>query len=278
MILTAIIYVTLIGAACAAVLCIFSKLMAVKVDERVAKMLECLPGSNCGACGYPGCEGYAKALASDTGVKATLCPPGGPALVQQLSEILGVEAEAIARKLAVVRCRGDREAQQQKMDYDGIETCAAAKAVFCGEGACAFGCLGYADCQVICPADAVCMESGLARICSINCSGCGLCVKACPQKLITIEDDSVATVVMCENLEKGAIARKKCSKACIGCRKCERECQAKAIVVKDNLARIDQEACTGCGHCAKTCVTGSVQLSPLAADRPELLKESPQAV
>jgi len=276
MILSAILYVTLIGAACAAVLCVASKLMAVEVDERVAKMLECLPGSNCGACGYPGCEGYAVALVGGTGVKTNLCPPGGPEAVQQLSAILGVEAEALTRKLAVIRCRGDLNTQQRKMDYAGIKTCVAAKAVFSGEGACAFGCLGYADCQVVCPSDAVCMENGLARIHPINCTGCGLCVKACPNKLITIEDGSAATIVLCENLEKGAVVRKKCSKACIACRKCEKECPAKAIVVVDNLAKIDPEACTGCGHCVEICITGCVQFSPLAPERAKQPAEQPK--
>ena len=269
MILNAIIYVTAIGAACAAVLCIFSRLMAVKSDERVVKMLEYLPGSNCGACGYPGCEGYAAALAAGTGVKTNLCPPGGPLLVQQLSEILGVEAESMTRKLAVIRCRGDRDVRQQKMEYNGIETCAAAKALFGGAGACAFGCLGYADCQAACPSDAVRIENGLARIDPFYCTGCGLCVSECPNKLITIEeDDCIAAVVMCENLEKGAVARKKCSNACIACRKCERECPAGAIVVTDNLARIDCEACTGCGHCVAVCVTSCVQPSPFIAGKP----------
>ena len=267
MIFTAILYVTTIGALCAGVICIFSRLMAVQVDERMEKILEHLPGSSCGACGYPGCEGYATALAADTDVKTNLCPPGGPLLVQQLSELLGVEAEARAQKLAFVRCQGDRDTQQQKMEYSGIETCVAAKALSGGAGACAFGCLGYADCQVVCPRDAIWMKNGLAQIHPIHCNGCGLCVKACPNNLITMEDHSVAAIVLCENQEKGGIARKKCAKACIACRKCERECPASAMVVKDNLARIDPERCKGCGHCVEVCITSSVQFSPHAAQK-----------
>ena len=31
------------------------KVFAVETDERVEKVRECLPGNNCGGCGYPGC-------------------------------------------------------------------------------------------------------------------------------------------------------------------------------------------------------------------------------
>ena len=264
MILTAILYVTAIGAVCAGIICIFSKLLAVQVDERVEEIMGYMPGTNCGACGYPGCEGYVADLLADRAVKVNLCPPGGPELVRKLSELLGVEAEVITQKVAVVHCQGDRDTQQKKMEYSGIETCKAAKALFGGAGACAFGCLGYADCQVVCPKDAIRMENGLAQILFETCTGCGLCVKACPNNLITMEDNSVKTIVLCENREKGGIARKKCAKACISCRKCERECPAAAIVVKDNLAKIDPELCTGCGHCVEICITNCVQCSPFA--------------
>ena len=33
------------------------KVFAVETDERVEKVRECLPGNNCGGCGYPGCDG-----------------------------------------------------------------------------------------------------------------------------------------------------------------------------------------------------------------------------
>ena len=66
-ILTAVIPVVIIGIICGAVLVIASKLMAVKEDERFPKIRECLPGANCGACGFAGCDGYAKALCEKEG-------------------------------------------------------------------------------------------------------------------------------------------------------------------------------------------------------------------
>jgi electron transport complex protein RnfB len=38
-----------------------SKVFAVKVDERISKVREMLPGANCGACGFSGCDGLAEA-------------------------------------------------------------------------------------------------------------------------------------------------------------------------------------------------------------------------
>jgi len=251
--------VTAIGAVCAVILCTASKLMYVKVDERVAKIQECLPGMNCGACGFPGCAGYAISLVSDAKVKNNLCTPGGAETLTRLSKILGVEAGDVVAKIAVVQCRGDKDVRQRKMEYKGIQTCVAAKQIFGGEGACTFGCLGYGDCRLICPSGAICLENGLARINPRLCTGCGLCVKTCPNKLIAIEKKSIAVAVLCKNIEKGAVARKKCSNCCLGCGKCARECSAGAIIVKDNLAEIDYEKCTGCGHCADICVSHCIQ-------------------
>ncbi len=34
-----------------------AKVFAVEVDERITQIREVLPGANCGACGYSGCDG-----------------------------------------------------------------------------------------------------------------------------------------------------------------------------------------------------------------------------
>ena len=264
-IFVAVFSVTTIGVICAAVLSIASKLMYVKVDERIARLEECLPGANCGACGYPGCSGYAAALLSGTGVKPNLCSPGGAEASAKISALLGVAAESVEKKTAIVHCRGDCDAQQKKMDYRGIQSCSAAKQLFGGEGACAFGCLGYGDCKIVCPSGAICLENGLARVDPRYCTGCGLCVKACPNSLISLAKDDIAVTVLCRNLEKGAVVRKKCTRGCIACGKCVRGCTSKAITIEDSLARIDYKQCTRCGGCAELCTTGSIQRVALKA-------------
>ncbi|MCL2051160.1 MAG: RnfABCDGE type electron transport complex subunit B [Lachnospiraceae bacterium] len=250
----AVFSVTAIGVACAVLLCISSKVMYVKADERVTALKSSLPGSNCGACGYPGCAGYAEALVKDPAIKTNLCTPGGASVAGELSRIMGVESGTVLKKLAVVRCLGDSEAQQVKMDYAGIKTCYAATEIFGGQGACTYGCLGYGDCKNVCPSDAICIENNLAKV-NANCIGCGICVKVCPNQIITIEENLAVPIVLCQNHEKGGVVRKKCSKGCLACTKCVRECPESAITMEENLAVINPEKCTNCGHCAEICMT-----------------------
>ena len=258
-IITAVISVTIIGMISAVMLSMASKIMAVKVDERLTQIQECLPGANCGSCGYQGCAGYAAALVSDKNVKNNLCTPGGAAVIAQISAILGVEALDMVRLTAVVHCKGDYGSRQRKMEYKGIKSCQAAKPLFGGESACAFGCFGYGDCQAVCPSNAVCIENALAQINTNLCTGCGLCVKACPNNLITVMKAGTGVFVLCKNTEKGVLTRKECSKGCIACSKCVRECPSEAITIENNLAKINYEKCTLCGHCAEICVTGCIQ-------------------
>ena len=49
-----ILAVTVIGLICAVGLAVASSVMAVKEDTRFTELRECLPGANCGACGYTG--------------------------------------------------------------------------------------------------------------------------------------------------------------------------------------------------------------------------------
>ena len=253
-IISAVIYVTAIGGICAIVLSVASRLMYIKVDDRIEKLQACLPGVNCGACGYPGCSGYAIAILSGE-AKINLCTPGGITVLEQISTILGVKSDGFEKKIAVVSCNGDKSSQKKKMEYIGINSCEAAKPLFGGENSCVYGCLGYGDCQKICPAQAICMEKDLARIITNNCTGCGLCVKVCPKSLISIINASAPVLITCINTEKGAVTRKKCTGGCIGCGKCVRECPVTAIVMQDNLAKIDYKKCNGCGHCADICTT-----------------------
>ena len=255
--------VAAIGLFCAIMLVLASKFFAVSEDETVKQIRECLPGANCGACGYAGCDGYAKALAEDKDktLKANLCIPGGDATAKAISEILGVEFEDVVEQVAVIRCHGDCEHTAHRMDYVGIHSCEAAKTMYGGNGKCIFGCIGLGDCVSVCPQDAICIENGMAHIDTRKCIGCGLCARTCPRGIISLMADVERVMVTCNNKDKGAAARQKCSNACIGCKKCEKNCATGAIKVVDNLATIDYSLCTKCEECAKNCPVGCILVS-----------------
>ena len=129
-ILTSALCVTAIGLVCAIVLVIAAKFMSVKENETEKKIRECLPGANCGACGFTGCDGYAKALAENPDTKTNLCIPGADAVSRKISEVLGREFADTVEQVACVVCCGDCENTEKKIDYSGIETCAAVKMLF----------------------------------------------------------------------------------------------------------------------------------------------------
>ena len=253
-----ILAVTAIGLVCGVGLCIASAFMRVQEDERLEKIRACLPGANCGGCGFSGCDGYARALL-EPGTKTNLCVPGGDAAAQAISAMLGVEAEDVVEQVAVVQCSGTCEHTQYKQDYRGLPSCKAAKVYFGGTGTCIHGCLGLGDCAKVCPQGAIGYNKGVAQVDLHKCIGCGLCSRTCPQGIIQIVPDVIRTAVLCSSKDKGARTKAACSAGCIGCKKCERTCEADAIHVTDNVARIDYTRCTGCGKCAEVCTSGVIR-------------------
>ncbi len=256
-ILIPIIIVLAIGLIAGLGLSIASVVMAVPVDERVEKVREQLPGANCGACGYSGCDGYAEAVSK--GECATnLCAPGGQAATEAISAIMGVTATAIDKQIAVVNCNGNCENVQNKMDYKGINSCAAANMLYGGTKECKYGCLGFGDCVKACLYDAVHIIDGKAVIDPEKCVACGACIKACPKGIISLKPYSQCIWVYCSNKDKGAMANKVCKVSCIACGKCAKTCEFDAISVQNNLAVINPENCTNCGKCAESCPKKSI--------------------
>jgi len=254
-ILIALLVVAATGLIAGILLVLASHFFAVKVDEKFTKIRNCLPGANCGACGFAGCDGYAEALA-DGKVKANLCIPGALEVVEKVSAILGIEVEEGELKeesVAVVKCNGTCDAAPRKAVYDGTSSCRAAHMLYGGEIACRFGCLGCGDCAKECPMDAISICNGIAHVDTDVCIGCGVCVKKCPKGIISLIPRNSKQVVVCSNTEKGATARKNCKNACIACKKCETNCPSDAIKVVNNLARIDYDKCTKCGLCIENC-------------------------
>lgn len=239
-------------------LALISHFFAAKEDKKLKAVRACLPGVNCGACGFKGCDDYAAAVAEGR-AKPNLCVPGAETTARELGEVLGIEVETPVDVVAFVHCNGNCEATTKKADYSGISTCKAASMIYAGPDACRFGCIGLGDCAAACPAGAICLKDGIAHVDTEKCLGCGLCKTICPKHLITMVPQETTDIVMCSNTDSGALARKVCKNACIGCKKCEKVCPNGAVVVENNLARVDHEKCVGCGLCAESCPTGCMK-------------------
>lgn len=251
-ILLAVLLVAGIGLLIGLILSVASIVMAVPKDEKAEKLLEALPGANCGACGYSGCSGYANALSKGK-AEVGLCAPGGIACAKELSAILGVESSSMEKKVAAVRCMGSCDNTKNKAQYQGVRSCSAAVRIGGGLTDCAYGCLGLGDCEAVCPYDAIHVCNGVAVVDNDRCKACSMCVKECPRGLITLVPYKNAAVIRCSNKDKGAAAMKVCAVACIGCKKCEKSCEAGAVKVDSFCARIDPGLCTGCGKCVENC-------------------------
>ena len=244
--------IALVGVAVGAALVFMGKKFHVDVDERESAVRECLPGNNCGACGYAGCDAMAAAIAAGE-APANGCPVGGAPAAEKIGAIMGVSVEASERSVAFVRCKGTCEVTHNQGNYVGIRDCRSAVLAGLNVTECGYGCLGFGSCAAVCPQNAIRVIDGVAVVNRNRCVGCGLCVKACPRGLIELVPESKHVAVQCANRDKGPLVRKVCAAGCIGCTLCAKQCESGAITVTSNLAHVDYAQCTQCGKCVEKC-------------------------
>ena len=274
-----------VGAVLGAGLAAASQIFAVEVDPKISEIEEILPGINCGACGYPGCSGYAEAVASDPNVPANLCVPGGEKVAQKIGEITGKSVTAKEKKVAILRCAQDiRRAAPPKYDYSGVLDCAALDVLHKGAFLCPFACAGLGNCARACPVGAIEMVNGRPVIDPHKCTGCGVCVKICPRDVLTLAKYPGRVQVYCRNTSPPKLKRKMCPSACIGCGICVRSCPHGAIKIENFVAVVDHEKCPpDCPRpCIEKCPTGAIlargegaaeKNAPLLKKHEHLLKE-----
>ena len=224
----------------------------VEVDEREGAVRECLPGNNCGACGFAGCDALAAAIAKGE-APVNACPVGGAPVALKVGQIMGQTAEATEPKVAFVKCKGTCDVTHNQGNYIGIKDCRSAVLAGINVTDCGYGCLGFGSCATVCPQDAIRVVNGVAVVNEKRCVGCGLCAKACPKGLIELVPASKRVRVQCSNKDRGPMVKKVCSAGCIGCMLCTRQCEYDAIHVNANLAHVNYDNCVQCGKCAEKC-------------------------
>lgn len=232
---------------------------AVKVDPKVEMVRDVLPGANCGACGFAGCQGYAEAVVTKPEVPPNLCAPGKATVAEAVARITGKAAAAVEPNFARIMCQGGWSKSIKRFKYEGVHDCRAAVLAGGGDKACMYGCLGYGTCAKVCPFGAITMnEDHLPVVDITKCTGCRKCEQACPKKVIEVLPASRQVLVACHSKDKGPETKKNCSVGCIACGKCVKICPFDAPSITTNLSRIDLNKCKVCGLCVSPCPTGAI--------------------
>lgn len=258
-----VVILTCLGLLLAVLLYLLAKKFKVDEDPRIDDVEKTMPGANCGGCGFAGCRAFAEAAVKADTLDGVFCPVGGNDVMKKVAAILGREVKDKAPMVAVVRCNGTCEFRPKTNVYDGVSSCKVKAALYAGDTACAYGCLGCGDCVSACEFGALSMDpvTGLPVVDESKCTSCGACVKACPKNLIELRAKGprgMRVYVSCMNHDKGPVAKKACAASCIGCGLCVKTCTHNAISLTDNLAYIDFEKCKLCRECEAVCPTGAI--------------------
>lgn len=199
-ILIATLVVGIIGLVLGVALVATGRKFHVETDPREAAVRELLPGNNCGACGYAGCDAVAGAIAKGE-APANACPVCSSDKAEQIAAVMGVT------------------------------DCRAAALAGLDPWARTHGCLGYGSCAAACPKGLIELipagkkaavrcsspDKGVEvrKLCAAGCLGCGICVKQCPEEAVTLT---------------GTLAHVDYEK-CVACGKCGEKCPTHAVAL-----------------------------------------------
>jgi Na+-translocating ferredoxin:NAD+ oxidoreductase RNF subunit RnfB len=248
-----------VGLVFAAIIALAYWRLRVWEDPRINVVAAMLPGANCGACGFPGCHGFA-----EQAVIGAVQPAGCNVLNDEgaaaIAAYLGVSKGDANKRVARLLCAGGTNVSVQQADYRGLKTCAAASAVAGGGKACTWGCLGYGDCGVSCEFGAITMNRfGLPVVDIDLCTACGDCVDACPKGLFQIIPLDQHLLVQCRSQLEGDGVLASCSVGCTACNKCVVDAAPGLVTIERGVAVVLYEQNAQASRDAiRRCPTGAI--------------------
>ncbi len=238
-------------------LVVANRKLYVEEDPRFDTVESMLPGTNCGACGFPGCRALAEALVAGQALpgKCTVSTEAGRAAI---ASYLGVDAGAEEARVARLACQGGSNVARRHAEYTGHPSCRGAALVAGGGKGCYWGCLGYGDCADVCDFDAIVMnEHELPVVSEVLCTACGDCVEICPKDLFTLHPVSHRLWVACKNLEFGDEILEECQVGCTACGRCAADAPA-LIEMQANLPVVDYAGRHTTREPIERCPTGAI--------------------
>jgi Na+-translocating ferredoxin:NAD+ oxidoreductase subunit B len=120
-----------------------------------------LPQTQCGQCGYQGCQPYAEAIAAGN-ADINQCPPGGDDGIAELGALLSIPQKPLNPAYGVHKPR---------------------QVAFIVEE----NCIGCVKCIAACPVDAIIGAAKLMHtVIAAECTGCELCLPPCPVDCIVL--------------------------------------------------------------------------------------------
>ena len=184
--LTATLFLFLLGLGASVILAIASKIFAVWEDPKVMAITDTLPGANCGGCGYAGCAAAAEAVVAGK-APPNLCVVGGFEVAKAVAALMGEIVTEREPELAFTSCTYGVQDADLIYDYNGAQDCRAAVMLYGGSKECPIGCIGLGSCVKACKFNAVHIgDENLPIFDPDACVACGACVEACPQDIIVL--------------------------------------------------------------------------------------------
>ena len=228
-----------IGVLLGAAIALVNRTFWVWEDPRIDGAEERLPGTNCGACGEPGCRAFAEALVDGRKTPAE-CTNMSEDEREIVAAYMGMDVGEAEKRVARVLCAGGSDVAPREADYRGAVSCQAAVAVTGGGKACPWGCIGLGDCAVACDYDAIRMsEVDLPVVDPELCTACEDCVVACPLDLFVVWPESRKLIVQCRSLLEGEAATDLCAAACDACGRCVVDSEPGVVEMVNGLPVVD---------------------------------------